>query len=118
MEAASERVVIYRDGVRGELSLFAIPIITTFEQNVPESQFESAVSGFDGLRGLAPKMKDGKVMPPHKDWVKNVFLRRWERALVRQTKLLERLRGRPKQRGSHGNRPVAKSNRQDTQDDR
>jgi hypothetical protein len=61
VEAASERVVIHRDGVRAELSLFAIPIITTFEQNVPESQFESAVSGLDGLRGLAPKMKDGRL---------------------------------------------------------
>jgi hypothetical protein len=61
MEVASERVVIYRDGVRAELSLFAIPIITTFEQNVPESQFESAVSDLDGLRGLAPKMKDGRL---------------------------------------------------------
>ena len=42
VEAASERVVILRDGVRAELSLFAIPIIATFEQNVPESQFESS----------------------------------------------------------------------------
>jgi hypothetical protein len=58
VEAASERVVLYRDGVRAELSLFAIPIIATFEENVPESQFESAVDGFNGLRGLATDLKD------------------------------------------------------------
>ena len=59
VEAASERVVIYRDGVRAELSLFAIPIIATFEQNVPESQFESAVSELNGFKGLATEMKEG-----------------------------------------------------------
>ena len=55
VEAASERVVIYRNGVRAELLLFAIPIITTFEQNVPESQFESALNGLNGLKNLATK---------------------------------------------------------------
>jgi len=57
VEAASERVVIYRSGVRAELSLFAIPIITTFEQNVPESQFESALSGLYGLKDLADSIR-------------------------------------------------------------
>ena len=61
VEAASERVVIYRNGVRAELLLFAIPIITTFEQNVPESQFESALSGLYGLKDLANSMKDGRL---------------------------------------------------------
>ncbi len=27
------------------------------------------------------KVRDGKILPPHKDWVKNVFLRRMEGAL-------------------------------------
>src|SRR5207249_9736484 len=63
VEAASERVVIYRDGVRAELSLFTIPIIATFEQNVPESQFDSAVRGLNGLKGLATKMKDSRLDP-------------------------------------------------------
>ena len=54
VETASERVVIYRNGVRTELLLFAIPIITTFEQNVPESQFESALSGLYGLKMILP----------------------------------------------------------------
>ena len=61
VEAASERVVLYRGGVRAELSLFAIPIITTFEENVPESQFESAVDGLNGLRGLATDLKDTRL---------------------------------------------------------
>ena len=60
VEAASERVVIYRDRGRAELQLFAVPIITTFEQNVPESQFESALSGFNGQH-LASSMKDGML---------------------------------------------------------
>jgi hypothetical protein len=37
------------------------------------------------------KMRDGKALPPHKDWVKNVFLPNSERALKRAEKLLERL---------------------------
>ena len=61
VDAASERVVIHHKGVRAELLLFAIPIITTFEQNVPESQFESALSGHNGLKDLANSMKDGRL---------------------------------------------------------
>ncbi len=37
------------------------------------------------------KMKDGKALPPHKDWVKNVFLPRSETALREAERLLERL---------------------------
>jgi hypothetical protein len=37
------------------------------------------------------KVKDGKRLPPHKDWVKNVFLPRMEKALRRAEKLAERL---------------------------
>ena len=68
VEAASERVVIYRDGVRAELALFAIPIIATFEQNVPESQFESAISGINGL-----KMKDGRIDPAQMTLLPKLF---------------------------------------------
>ena len=59
VEAASERVVVRRNGIRAELLLFALPIITTFEQNVPESQFESALSGVKGLKDLTNSTKDG-----------------------------------------------------------
>jgi hypothetical protein len=37
------------------------------------------------------KLKDGKELPPHKDWVKNVFLPRMEKALGQTEKLLWRL---------------------------
>lgn len=54
-----------------------------------------------GLRGFRPlfssKTKDGKVLPPHRDWVKHVFLPRIERALKRTEARLERL-NRPEPR--------------------
>ena len=37
------------------------------------------------------KFKNGKELPPHKDWVKNVFLPQTERALRLAEKLAERL---------------------------
>jgi len=37
------------------------------------------------------KVRDGKVLPPHKDWIRNVFLPRNERALKRDQKTLENL---------------------------
>jgi uncharacterized protein YqcC (DUF446 family) len=46
-------------------------------------------SGFRPL--FVRKSKDGKELPPHKDWVKNVFLPRMEKALGRSEKILERL---------------------------
>src|SRR5690242_4710740 len=35
-----------------------------------------------------PKLKDGKELPPHKDWVKNVYLRQMEARLVEAEKKL------------------------------
>ena len=46
-------------------------------------------SGFRPL--FVYKLKDGQKLPPHKDWVKNVFLPRMEKALRRAEKLAERL---------------------------
>lgn len=37
------------------------------------------------------KIRDGKVLPPHKDWIRNVFLPRNERALKRAQEILENL---------------------------
>ena len=37
------------------------------------------------------KVRAGKELPPHRDWVKNVFLRRQERALKYAEKVLKRL---------------------------
>lgn len=45
-----------------------------------------------GFRPLfVDKLKDGKELPPHRDWVKNVFLPRAERSLARAQNVLERL---------------------------
>jgi hypothetical protein len=45
-----------------------------------------------GFRPLfASKTRYGKRVPPHKDWVKNVFLPRRERALSEAEKALEKL---------------------------
>ena len=47
---------------------------------------------WNGFRPLfMPKFKDGQRLPPHKDWVKNVFLPRKERALKYAEKVLERI---------------------------
>ena len=48
-------------------------------------------SHWHGFRPLfVDKVRDGKTLPPHKDWVKNVFLPRQERALKRAEKALEK----------------------------
>ncbi len=47
---------------------------------------------WQGFRPLyAAKLRDGKILPPHKDWVKNVFLPHQERALRQAQKALEKL---------------------------
>jgi hypothetical protein len=43
-------------------------------------------------------VRDGKELPPHKDWVKNVFLPGKETALSRAEKLLDRLPSEDKQK--------------------
>ena len=40
---------------------------------------------------FSPKVRDGKELPPHKDWIRNVFLPRQEKELRRVRKLLEKL---------------------------
>lgn len=46
-------------------------------------------SGFRPM--FISKVKDGKELPPHKDWVKNVFLPRMEKALRRAEEVVEGL---------------------------
>jgi hypothetical protein len=47
---------------------------------------------WNGFRPLFnQKLRDGKALPPHRDWVRNVFLPRLERELTRAEKILERL---------------------------
>ena len=47
-------------------------------------------SGFRPL--FVHKFKDGKELPPHRDWVKNVFLPHKEKALRRAEKLVEQFK--------------------------
>ena len=54
-----------------------------------ESGKHARWSGFRPL--FVRKFKDGKELPPHKDWVKNVFLPHYESALRSAEKILERL---------------------------
>lgn len=46
-------------------------------------------SGFRPL--FVRKRKDGQEQPPHKDWVKNVFLPRMEKSLRRAERIMEQL---------------------------
>jgi hypothetical protein len=41
---------------------------------------------------FAPKIKDGKELPPHKDWVRNVYLPSKERELNRAERIAEKLK--------------------------
>jgi hypothetical protein len=57
---------------------------------------EYLVSGkhahWHGFRPLfVDKVRDGEILPPHKDWVKNVFLPRREMDLREAQEKLERL---------------------------
>ena len=50
-------------------------------------------ANWQGFRAMFDvKLKEGKASPPHKDWVKNVFLPRRERALRYAQKVLEKLK--------------------------
>ena len=45
-----------------------------------------------GFRPLfVDKIKDDKILPPHKDWVKNVFIPGCEKTLRKAEKALEKL---------------------------
>jgi hypothetical protein len=45
-----------------------------------------------GFRPLfVRKVREGKELPPHKDWVRNVYLPRVEKAVSRAERLLEQL---------------------------
>ncbi len=60
-----------------------------------------------GFRPLfAGKVRDGETLPPHKDWVKNVFLPRRERALRKAEKTLEELVQRELPSDNNRRRPV------------
>jgi hypothetical protein len=48
-------------------------------------------AAWNGFRPVfRAKSRVGKVLPPHRDWIQNVFIPRMERSLTRAEKLLER----------------------------
>jgi hypothetical protein len=52
-------------------------------------------ANWNGFRPyFTPKYRDGKEMPPHKDWVKNVFIPGRERDLRKAETALDRLEGK------------------------
>ncbi len=53
-----------------------------------------AHADWHGFRALFNvKVRDGKVLPPHEDWVKNVFIPGREKAMRKAEKLLDKLEG-------------------------
>jgi len=69
--------------------------IKTLEEAVAKGReyLESgAHADWTGFRPIfVKKVRDGKVLPPHPDWVKNVFLPNHEKALREAERLLEKL---------------------------
>ena len=64
-----------------------------------------AHADLDAFRPLfADKMRDGKPLPPHKDWIKNVFIPGYERTLQRAEKLLEKLERSSAEKSRSGRR--------------
>ncbi|MCA9392869.1 MAG: hypothetical protein KC900_01590 [Candidatus Omnitrophica bacterium] len=56
---------------------------------------------WNGFRALfTEKFRDGKALPPHKDWVKNVFIPRHEKTLKRAQDRLEKLEGKDKDKST------------------
>jgi len=69
--------------------------IKRFEEAIAKGQEYLETGKHADWRGFQPlfdaRVRNGKRLPPHKDWVKNVFLPRRERALRQAEKALERL---------------------------
>jgi hypothetical protein len=69
--------------------------IVSIEQDIRRAReyLESGLhADWHGFRPtFARKFREGRELPPHKDWVRNVFLRKREKALLQAEKLLDRL---------------------------
>jgi hypothetical protein len=64
-----------------------------------------AHADWHGFRPLfTAKLRGSKALPPHKDWIKNVFLPRRERALRYLEKVLEKLERSPAEKSSRRQR--------------
>ena len=65
--------------------------IASFEQAIRRAKEYLESGKHADWHGFRPLFGRKAHWPPHKDWVKNVFLRRREKALARAEKALERL---------------------------
>ena len=69
--------------------------IKRLEEDLAKGQDYLATGAHADWRGFRPlftvKKKNGKALPPHPDWVRNVFIPRRERAIRQAEKVLERL---------------------------
>jgi len=64
-------------------------------------------SDWHGFRPLfKDKMRGGEALPPHKDWVKNVFLPGREEALGKAHELLERVSAGRKKKANQASQPT------------
>jgi hypothetical protein len=69
--------------------------IKRFEEAITKGREYLESGKHANWKGFRPvfygKIQNGKELPPHKDWVKNVFLPKTERALRHAEKVLLRL---------------------------
>ncbi|HEX4795900.1 MAG TPA: hypothetical protein VH370_19080 [Humisphaera sp.] len=84
--------------------------ISGFEEAIAKAReyLESgAHAQWSGFRPLfASKVRDGRELPPHKDWVKNVFIPRRERALRHAEKVLAKLEKARRSERRDKSRPI------------
>lgn len=70
--------------------------IESLEQAIAKAREYLESGKYADWSGFRPwfvrKFRDGEELPPHKDWVKNVFLPRNEKALRRAEKLVEQFK--------------------------
>src|SRR5689334_12361962 len=83
-----------RQSVCGSTKKDLIGRIKRFEEAIAKSN-EYLASGehadWAGFRPFfMPKVRGGRELPPHRDWVKNVYLPRMEKALNRAERILEK----------------------------
>lgn len=69
--------------------------IKQFEEAIAKARAYLETGKHADWQGFRPwfarKFRDRNELPPHKDWVRNVYLPRLERAMKRAEKVLDRL---------------------------
>jgi len=69
--------------------------ISELEEGIDKAREYLQSGAHASWQGFKPffkeKIRDGNILPPHKDWVKNVFIPSHEKALIKAEKLIDRL---------------------------